>query len=47
MGNALPALPRDQALRLRDTLLTADRVKDAATLAHTLTHPKTSTSGAL
>jgi 2-methylcitrate dehydratase PrpD len=47
MGNALPALPRDQALRLRDTLLTADRVKDVATLAHTLTHPKTSTSEAL
>jgi len=35
------------ALRLRDAVLSADRAKDAATLAQTLTHPKTSTSGAL
>lgn len=47
MGNALLALPHDQALRLRDAVLSADRAKDAATLAQTLTHPKTSTSGAL
>ncbi|EWS57171.1 hypothetical protein Y695_04911 [Hydrogenophaga sp. T4] len=44
MGNALLALPRDQALRLRDALLSADRAEDAATLAHTLTHSNTSGS---
>jgi len=37
MGNALPALPRDQALRLRDAVLSADRAPDAAILAQTLT----------
>jgi 2-methylcitrate dehydratase PrpD len=37
MGNALPALPRDQALRLRDAVLTADRAPDAAILAQSLT----------
>jgi 2-methylcitrate dehydratase PrpD len=42
MGNARLALPRDQALRLRDALLTAYRGEDAATLAHTLTHSNTS-----
>jgi 2-methylcitrate dehydratase PrpD len=44
MGNALLALPRDQALRLRDALLSADRAEDAATLAHNLTHSNTSGS---
>lgn len=47
MGNALLVLPRDQVLRLRDAVLSADRAKDAAILAQTLAHPKTSTSGAL
>jgi hypothetical protein len=42
MGNARLALPRDQALRLRDALLAADRAEDAATLAHTLTHSNAS-----
>ena len=42
MGNALLALPRDQALRLRDAVLSADCAPDAATLAHTLTHSNTS-----
>ena len=46
MGNALLALPRDQALRLRDAVLSADRAPDAATLAQTLTQSN-NTSGAL
>jgi len=37
MRNALLALPRYQALRWRDAVLAADRIKDAATLARTLT----------
>lgn len=42
MGNALLILPREQALRLLDALLTADRAPDAAVLAQTLTHSNTS-----
>ena len=42
MGNALLTLPREQALRLLDALLTADRAPDAAVLAQTLTHSNTS-----
>ena len=40
--NALLALPRDQALHWRDAVLAADRIKDAATLARTLTQSNTS-----
>jgi len=48
MRNALLALPRDQALHWRDAVLAADRIKDAATLARTLTLTLTqsNTSGA-
>jgi hypothetical protein len=46
MGNALLALPREQALRLRDAMLSADRAPDAAALAQTLTQSN-NTSGAL
>jgi 2-methylcitrate dehydratase PrpD len=46
MGNALLALPRAQALRLRDAMLSADRAPDAAALAQTLTQSN-NTSGAL
>ncbi len=42
MRNALLELPRDQALRWRDAVLAADRIKDAATLARTLTQSNTS-----
>lgn len=46
MGNAQLALPRAQALRLRDAMLNADRAPDAAALAQTLTQ-SSNTSGAL